>query len=396
MNRVVVVGGSIAAVNAVDGLRRHGHQGEISLVSAEDVLPYDRPPLSKDALRDGLEHHNLLIKTAEWYDEHGVELKLATAAVGLDTANKAIALDDGSSLDYDGLVIATGCNPRPFGPLAGVPNVHEIRTLSDSVALREQLLPGRHLVVIGAGFIGLEVAATARKLGLDVSVVEIAQVPLTRVLGTETGEWFRDYHVAHGVSVQCGVGVGSVDAGDGGTKLTLSDGTVLSADLILVGVGVVPATNWLAGSGIEIDNGIVCDPGLRTNAPDVVAAGDIVRWHNPLFDESMRVEQWLNAVDQGSHAAATLLGNDDPFSPVPYFWSDQFDAKVKFVGRADASDEVHVTRVSDTAMIALFGRDDLLRGALCVNAPRQLARYKQAIQKQTSWHDAVDAAAART
>lgn len=390
MDRVLVVGGSVAAVNAVEGLRHNGFEGEITLVSAEDVLPYDRPPLSKEALRDGPEHCKLLIKEPDWYDEHSVGLSLGTPAVGLDTREKNL-ITKGGTLPYDGLVIATGCGTRALGGMDGLERVHEIRTLSDSAALREQLQPGRHLVVIGAGFIGLEVAATARKLGLDVSVVEIAPVPLTRVLGHEAGGWFQEYYEAHGVDLYCGSGLDRLEVTSGGTKLHLRDGTVLSADLIVAGIGVTPATAWLEGSGVELSEGVVCDQALRTSAPGVVAAGDVVRWHNALFDEAMRVEQWLNAVEQGTHAAATLLGATEAFAPVPYFWSDQFDAKVKFVGHAHAADKVQVTRTGDTSMVALFGRGDVLRGALCVNAPRQLARYKQAILRQVAWGDIAEA-----
>lgn len=390
MRRVVVVGGSVAAVNAVDGLRHAGFEGEIDLVSAEDLLPYDRPPLSKDALREGHAHEALVIKDVEWYADNGVDVTLGTAAVGLDAHHKTVALANGREVPYDGLIVATGCSPRRLPAFEGVPGVFEIRTLADSRALHDQLRPGRHLVVIGAGFIGLEVAATARTMGLDVSVVEIAPVPLTRVLGSEPGRWFQDYHADHGVNLYCGSGIDRIEVADGGTRLHLGDGTVLCADLIVTGVGVAPATDWLAGSGVDLADGVVCDPSLRTSVPDVVAAGDVVRWHNRLFDETMRVEQWLNAVEQGTHAAHTLLGDAEPFAPVPYFWSDQFDAKVKFVGSTTGADRVEVTQTGDTSLVALFGRGDRFHGALCINAPRQLAISKQCILKGARWADVAE------
>ncbi|MEW2154881.1 FAD-dependent oxidoreductase [Streptomyces sp. NPDC007189] len=388
MDRIVVVGGSVAAVNAVDGLRHAGHEGNIMLVSAEDLLPYDRPPLSKEALREGHEHHSLLIKEPGWYDDNAVEVCLGAAAVGLDAADKMLFLEGGREVSYDGLVVATGCRTRPLELLDGVPDVHEVRSLADSLTLHEQLRPGRHLVVIGAGFIGLEVAATARQMGLDVSVVEIAPVPLTRVLGSELGHWFQDHHVGHGVNLHCGTGIDRVEVTPGGNRVHLADGTVLAADLIVAGVGVQPETGWLEGSGIELANGVVCDEALRTTAPDVVAAGDLVRWPNRLFGEMMRVEQWLNAVEQGTHAARTLLGENEPFAPVPYFWSDQFEAKVKFVGHVDGRDQVKITQADDKSLVALFGRADRLRGALCINAPRQLALSKRDILNGVSWADA--------
>jgi len=389
VDHVVVVGGSVAAVNAVDSLRHAGHEGAITLVSAEDVLPYDRPPLSKEALREGHDHHSLLIKEPGWYDDNGVDVCLGTAAVGLDAADKTLFLEGGREMSYDGLVVATGCRTRPLDLLDGVPDVYEVRSLDDSLTLHEQLLPGRRLVVVGAGFIGLEVAATARKMGLEVSIVEIAPVPLTRVLGSELGHWFLDHHVGHGVNIHCGSAVVRVEAGPAGHRVHLSDGTVLAADLIVAGVGVQPETGWLEGSGVELANGVVCDETLRTTAPDVVAAGDVARWPNRLFGETMRVEQWLNAVEQGTHAARTLLGENEPFAPVPYFWSDQFEAKVKFVGHVDGQDQVKITQADEKSLVALFGRGDRFRGALCINAPRRLALSKRDIANRLSWADAV-------
>lgn len=391
MDSVVVVGGSVAAVNAVDGLRRNGFQGRIDMVSAESLLPYDRPPLSKDALREGHGHDQLLLRDPAWYEDHDVTLRLGSAAVGLDAVARTVALEGGGTVSYDGLVLATGCIARPLPALAGLSRVHEIRTLDDATVLHKELQPGRHLVVIGAGFIGLEVAATASKMGLDVTVVEIAPLPLTRVLGDEAGRWFLDYHARHGVTIRCGHTIASIRESARGVDIELSDGTTLVADVVAAGVGVVPALDWLDGSGIAVGDGIVCDPALRTSAPGVVAAGDIVRWHNPLFDESMRVEQWLNAVDQGAHAAATLLGADESFAPVPYFWSDQFDAKVKFVGRAHPGCDVHITEPREGSLVALFRRGDLLGAALCINAPRQLALAKRDISSGIAWGDAVSA-----
>lgn len=389
MHRVVVVGASLAGVHAIEGLRENDYQGEIALVGAEPFLPYDRPPLSKEALRTGPEQDKLLLKEPDWYPDQGVELHVGTAAVGLDTGEGQVLLESGRRLPYDGLVIATGSSPRSLGRADEVGPVHVIRSITDAAALHEQLAPGRHLVVIGAGFIGLEVAATAREMGLDVSVVEMAPAPLTRVLGDEAGEWFKDYQARNGVDLYCGSVLDQVEADAGGTKVRLRDGTVLAADLVVAGIGVEPATGWLAGSGVRVSDGVVCDHSLRTSVPGIVAAGDVARWYNALFDETMRVEQWRNAVEQGGRAALALLGVTDAFAPVPYFWSDQFDAKVRFVGRANAAEHIDVRRIGDASMIALFGRDDVLRGALCVNAPRQLARYRQAILDRVSWGDVV-------
>lgn len=191
------------------------------------------------------------------------------------------------------------------------------------------------------------------------------------------------------MTLHCGTLLDEIVADEGGTKLRLRDGTVLAADVVVAGIGVTPSTDWLAGSGVELSDGVVCDRTLRTSAPGVVAAGDVARWYNPLFDEEMRVEQWSNAVEQGRQAAISLLGGTQAYAPVPYFWSDQFDAKMRFVGRANAAEQVHVARTGDASMVALFGRDGVIRGALCVNAPRQLALYRKAIVDQVAWGDVV-------
>ncbi|WP_433347476.1 NAD(P)/FAD-dependent oxidoreductase [Microtetraspora malaysiensis] len=391
MRRVVIVGASLAAVHAIDGLRENGFQGDIALVGAESHLPYDRPPLSKEALQHGPDMTGLPLRTPEWYVERGVDLHLGCRARALDVATRVVTLQHGESLAYDGLLIATGSRPRTLGPPDQVGPVHVLRTVDDCVALHERLLPGHHLVVIGGGFIGLEVAATAREMGLDVSVVEVAPVPLTRVLGDEVGQWFKTYQESRGVKLLCGSIIDGIEPSPGGSKVILRDGTALSADLVVAGVGAVPATDWLEGSGLKLSDGVVCDQSLRASAPGVVAAGDVTRWYNSLFDEEMRVEQWSNAVEQGRHAATTLLGGDESYVSVPYFWSDQFDARMRFVGRANAAEQVHIERTGESSMVALFGRDGMIRGALCVNAPRQLALYRRAILDGTPWRDVVSA-----
>ena len=391
MRRVVVVGASLAGVHAIEGLRDHGYSGEITLVGAEPHLPYDRPPLSKEALRHGPDPTGLLLRAPEWYADRGVELRLGRPARALDPGARRVTLGDGSGLTYDGLVIATGSRPRTVRATRRGRAPLVLRSLNDARDLHARMAPGRHLVVIGGGFIGLEVAATARGIGMRVTVVEVAPVPLTRVLGDEVGAWFRAYHEANGVNVVCGAVVAAVEEnGDGGT-VVLRDGRVLEADLLVAGVGAEPETGWLDGSGVRLADGVACDSALRTSAPGVVAAGDVARWYNARFDEEMRVEQWTNAIEQGRHAAGTLLGAGDAYMSIPYFWSDQFDAKMRFVGRANASERVHVERDDETTMVALFCRDGVIRGALCVNAPRRLAHYRKAILDGAPWGDVVSA-----
>lgn len=390
MRHVVVVGASLAGVHAVDGLREAGFDGDVTLLGAERQLPYDRPPLSKNGLRLGLAPDANLLRPADWYDHRNVELRLGCEAVGLDVEGRRVTLAGGEQIGYDGLILATGSQARRLDLGSGGAPIHVLRTAADSARLHGQLVAGLRLVVIGAGFIGLEVAATAKEMGLEVSIVELAPVPLARVLGDEVGTWFNQYHAAHDVDIHCGSAVTGIEATGGVSKVHLRDGTVLAADVIVAGVGSVPAINWLRSSGLRLADGVVCDAYLRTSAPGVVAAGDIVRWYNPLFDEDLRIEQWTNAVEQGSYAARSLLGAvAEPYSSAPYFWSDQFTAKMRFVGRSNAAQHVVVQQSDEGSIVVLYGRDGLVRGALCVNATRRLIALQQAIADRTPWDEVV-------
>jgi NADPH-dependent 2,4-dienoyl-CoA reductase/sulfur reductase-like enzyme len=390
VRHVVVVGASVAGVHAVEGLRDAGFDGEVTLLGAEQDLPYDRPPLSKDGLRSGLGPGENLLHPADWYDEHCVRLRLGCTAVALDVEQRLIRLADGERIGYDGLVLATGSRARPFPSGPGGAPIHLLRTAGDSARLHKHLLAATRLVVIGAGFIGLEVAATAKSMGLEVAVVEVAPVPLARVLGDEVGTWFNRYHVAHDIDMHCGSAVAGIEATGASSKVHLRDGTVLAADVIVAGVGCMPAIDWLRTSGLELSDGVVCDAYLRTSAPQVVAAGDIARWYNPLFDEDLRIEQWTNAVEQGRFAARSLLGAvDDPYASVPYFWSDQFTAKMRFVGQSSAAQQVLVQHADEAGIVALYGRDGLVRGALCVNATRKLIGFQREILNRTPWAEVV-------
>lgn len=390
MNTVAVVGASLAGVNAAEALRERGFEGEITLVDREPSLPYDKPPLSKNALLDGGVDEGLPLHPQSWYDDHGIGLRLGRGVVGLDTSGRTLHLDGGGELAYEGLVLATGSAARPLPVPCGDPSrIHRLRTLEDAQRLRADLVPGRHLVVVGAGFIGLEVAATARRLGLDVTVVETAATPLNRVFGPEVGGWIRQVHERNGVDVRCAVALQEVDAHRDGFTLRFAEGPTLSADVIVGGVGAVPQTDWLQGSGIAVANGVRCASDLSTNVPGVVAAGDVAHWHNALFGEDMRVEHWTNAVEQGRHAAGTLLGEREDHLSVPYFWTDQHDAKIRFVGRADAGDDIVIQEPKADSLVALYGRNGILRGAVCVRTPRRLAEYREAIRNRTPWQEVV-------
>ncbi len=384
----------MAGVSAAEGLRDRGFEGEVHLFGAEKEMPYTRPPLSKDAM-EGPEPtaETLALHEPAWYAEKGIDLHLGSSVTALDTAARLIRDDCGATHPYDGLVIATGCEARglPHGILGeGVGDfLHTLRTVADATRLRQRLLPGTRVVVIGAGFIGLEVAATAAKLGAAVTVVDIAAAPLSRVFGDVIGGWFTALHVGHGVDIRCSTSVAQVNRRGDHVDVTLTDGQRMAADLIVVGIGGRPAVDWLVGSGVNVDCGVVCQRDLATSAPSVVAAGDLAIWHNATFGETMRIEHWTNAVEQGRHSAGRLLDDRTPFVSIPYFWTDQFGAKLRFVGRASPDDDVAIEHQDDKSLVALFGRHGKLRGAVCVNAPRRLAEYRAALDQSTAWADVV-------
>ena len=336
LDRVVVVGASLAGLRACETLRVEGFGGTIVLVGAEPHRPYDRPPLSKRFLSGEWDRDRIALRKDAALDSLGLDLRLGVPAAGLDTTARAVTLADGSEIAYDGVIIATGTHARRLPGTVGHPLVHELRTLDDATRLRDRLAePGRRLVIIGAGFIGLEVAATARKAGAEVVVLEAAPAPLIRGVGAELGTHLASFHDEHGVEIRCGVGVERI--GDDGVHLT--DGTLVPADAVLVGIGVSPNTGWLEDSGLEVRDGVVTAPTLAAGPPGVFAAGDVVRWTNPRFGAEMRVEHWTNASEQGTLAAENLLaaaagGELSDSAEVPFVWSDQYSRRIQFLGRS--------------------------------------------------------------
>jgi 3-phenylpropionate/trans-cinnamate dioxygenase ferredoxin reductase component len=395
---VVVVGASLAGLSALEALRQEGYQGELVAVGAEPVLPYDRPPLSKQVLQGAWDGDQTVLREPAHYEALEVDWRLGRRATALDPETRAVTLDDGETVAYDGLVIATGATPRTLPGQPPLPGIHTLRTLDDSLALRRELEGGPRVCVVGGGFIGAEVAASCRIRGLDVTVLEALPAPLARAFPTEMAGACAALHRDQGVDLKVNA---SVDGFEGTTRVErvrLTDGTAVEADVVVVGVGVIPETGWLESSGLPLDNGVVCDETCATPAPGVVAAGDIARWHNPLFDEDMRVEHWSNAVEQGAAAARRLLAGPDeaePFAPVPYFWSDQYDTKIQFVGRCTANDEVRVVdgSVEERRFVALFGRKGRLVGALAFNRPRLLMAYRRLLANGATFDDAVAHAA---
>jgi len=393
---ITIVGASLAGLRAAESLRRQEFDGPITLIGDEPHAPYDRPPLSKQFLAGEWTDDRLALTKPERLAELDFGFRLGTRATAFDLASRRLTLDDGDALEVDGLLIATGARCRTLPGTEGMEGVFVLRGLDDSLAIRAAFdrNPSR-VVVVGAGFIGAEVAATARERGLDVTLIEALPQPLGRVLGDEMGAVCADVHREHGVDLRVGVGVDAIE-GDGKVeRVRLSDGSVVEADVVVVGIGVIPNTEWLEGSGLEIDNGVVCDATCLA-APGVTAAGDVARWPNHRFDEVMRVEHWDNAVEQGGHAARRLLQTDEeaePFTPVPWFWSDQYDRKIQLAGRIRPDDEMKIVTgsVEERRFAALYGREGRLVGVLGFNRPRHVMQYKTLIQDGSSFADALAA-----
>jgi 3-phenylpropionate/trans-cinnamate dioxygenase ferredoxin reductase subunit len=385
---IAVVGASLAGLRAAETLRAEKFAGRIVLVGAEAHLPYDRPPLSKQFLAGTWDEERIRLRSTEKIEALGFELHLGCRALSLDAEAGLLELEDDDTLRADRVVVATGSTPRTLPGTEEILGVHVLRTLEDAKALSADLaVPGRQVVVVGAGFIGGEVAATAQARGAVVTIVEALPVPLGRILGPEMGAAAAALHSAHGVTVRTGVGVLELrsEPTDGGVlrrvkDVLLSDGTVLPADVVVVGIGVVPNTGWLEDSGLEVRDGLVADATLYA-ADRVVVAGDLARWWHEGLGEELRIEHWTNAAEQGMAAARNLLagrGEAAAFAPVPFFWSDQYDTKIQVIGRPRPDDEVVVVdgSVSEGKFVALYGRAGRLSAVLAFNRPRQLMAYR--------------------
>ena len=385
MERVVVVGASLAGLRAVESLRSAGHEGAITLVGAEPHLPYDRPPLSKEVLTGDWSRERLDLRPEEKWADLDVDLLLGTPATALDLDGRVVAVD-GDRIPFDGLIVATGAAPRE------IPGARTLRTLDDSLALRAAFDEGARVCVIGAGFIGAEVAASARTRGLDVTLLEALPVPLARGLGEEMGMACAELHRDAGVDLRLGVAVDAVEPGG----VRLADGTLVEADVVVAGIGVSPVTGWLEGSGLELRDGVVCDETLAAAGADgVYAAGDLCRWAHPTMGE-IRIEHWTNATEQGDAAARNLLRRArgeaaEPFAPVPYFWSDQYDTKIQFVGRCAPDDEVRVVAgsVQERKFVAAYGRAGRLVACLGFSMPRKVMQFRRLLAESASWEDAL-------
>ncbi|HSJ22520.1 MAG TPA: FAD-dependent oxidoreductase [Nocardioidaceae bacterium] len=339
---IVVVGGGLAAGKALEALRDAGFDGRVVLVAQEQHLPYERPPLSKGYLLGDQELDSTFVHADAWYDEHGIDLRLGITATAVDVERHTVTVGE-EDLGYDRLLIATGASVRrlPAAHESDAP-VSYLRTIEDSVRIKAGLLPARRVTVIGGGWIGLEVAAAARTAGCEVAVVETLELPLVRVLGPEVARVFAELHRSHGVDLRTNASISAVESDADAAVVHLDDGSTLESDLIVVGVGVTPNAGLAETAGLEMENGVVVDEWLRSSHPDVFAAGDVANAYHPRLERHLRVEHWDNAIEQGITAARNMVGAEQPYDRLPYFFTDQYDLGMEYVGSVgpDGYDEV--------------------------------------------------------
>jgi len=388
--RLVVAGSSLAGLRAAEAARKLGFDGTITMIGAEPGLPYDRPPLSKGFL--AAEPAPTTFRDQEALRRLEIDLHAGVTATGLDVAARKVSTDAGV-FGYDGLVVATGVTARWPAALRGLDGVHTLRTAQDAQAIRAAFDAGARVLVVGAGFIGSEVASSARARGLSVTIVENLETPLTRAVGRSMGAALSALHRDHGTDLRCGTKLEALEGKGKVERARLSDGSVLDVDLVVLGVGATPSTDWLASSGLTVDDGLVCDEHLSAG-PGVYAAGDVARWPNAGFDGvSMRLEHWTNATEQATTAVRNWLSPDSrrPHVSVPYFWSDWYDSRIQFVGVADA-EEVLVTSGSpaERKFVALYRRGDRAVGALTLNRPSLIMKLRALVARQAGWAEAVE------
>lgn len=382
---VVIVGSSVGGVRTAKALRSQGFTGRVVVIGGEAHLPYDKPPLSKQFLAGAWDQSRVTMLTAEDAEQANIELRLGSAAERLDMADRAVVLANGTRVAYDVLVVATGAAARP-SPWSVDSGIHVVRTLDDTRELTRALAANGPVVVVGGGFIGAEVAATARAAGRDVTIVDPLAAPIGRIVGDELGTMLAGVHARHGVRTRFGIGVESVEGREGELLVTLTDGETLPAATVVVGIGAIPNDGWLASSGLLIDDGVVCDEFCRAvDHPDVYAVGDVARWRHPGHREDVRVEHWTNAAEQSACVAHNICHPDTPraYAPTEYVWSDQYDWKIQIAGRPNrcALQRIIGDLDGDQAQVAaVYGdRDGLLRGAVTVNWPKALMLCRRMI-----------------
>lgn len=383
---IVIAGGGLAGQRCAETLRRFGYDGAIRIVGDEPVAPYDRPPLSKGLLAGEIDEQALAYRPPRWYCEQDVELLLGRRALALDPASRVVRTADGEEIRYSDVLIATGSTPRRLPAAEDFDNVHLLRSVADAAALRPVLRQGARLVIVGAGFIGMEVAATARSLGVDVTIVEAAATPLAALLGADQGRWFAELHREEGTRVLLSTTVSRFRGGDSVGEVELSDGQRLRCDAVVIGIGVRPATSWLVSAGFPPD-GVPVGPGGRTALPHVYAAGDAAM----PFDEGLRAhvrsEHWEAAARGGVEAARAMLGLEPGRASLSSFWSDQYGLRIQHVGRTQGADQVEIDGIpAERDFAVVYWREGLPIGALLVGRPRALPELRRLIATSVPAH----------
>jgi 3-phenylpropionate/trans-cinnamate dioxygenase ferredoxin reductase subunit len=366
----VIIGASLAGAKAAIELREHGFDGRLLLIGRESELPYERPPLSKDYVRGEFDRDELFVEGDAFYDDKEIELLLGHAATSIDPQSRQVQLERrGGNISFDALLLATGSSPRQLQlPGAELDGIHYLRTIADSDAIRARLDGGGHMAVIGSGWIGSEIAASARQRGLDVTIISDQQLPM-QVLGRELGEFYRGVHSAHGVELVLGDGLAAFE-GDGSSvqRVRTASGRVVECDFVVVGAGAVPNVELAREAGLDTDNGILVDERLESSVPGVFAAGDVASHLHPFYERRVRVEHWSNALNQGPAAARSMLGSQRPYKDLPYFFSDQYDVGMEYSGLPDAADRVVFRGDRDSGeFIAFWLRDGVVTAGMNVN-----------------------------
>lgn len=383
-NRVVIAGAGHAAGQVIASLRQHKFDGHIVLVGDEPHLPYQRPPLSKKYLAGEIQANRLLVKPESFYDDPAIKLQLDTSIVSINRDGKCLQVEDGEDIGYDKLVIATGSHVRRLH-IEGtdLKGVHYLRTIVDVDGIRDDMDAGKKIVIIGAGYIGLEVAAVARQAGLNVTVIEMADRVMSRVVSPETSDFYQIEHTSRGVRFCLSTGVSSLNGKRRIKSVTTTEGEEIPADFVVIGVGIQPNTELATGAGLDVDNGIVVDDHCRTSDPDILAVGDCTSHPNAIYDRQLRLESVHNAVEQAKIAAANICGQDVTYNQVPWFWSDQYDLKLQIAGLSEGYDDVVVRgKPAERSFSCLYLRDNRLIAVDAVNAPRDFVQSKQLIAER--------------
>ena len=381
----VIIGAGVAGGTAAETLRKQGFDAEIHLVGAEPYRPYDRPPLSKEFLSGAKEQEKLFFKPESFYSEQSIELHLGTEATAIDSSSNTVTLANGESLHYDKLLLATGSRIKRLPiPGADLEGVHYLRTIDDSRAIVQSMNGASRVVIVGAGFIGSEVAAVCKTAGLEVTVLEIQHQPMSHILGEEMGAIYANLHNNRGVNLRLSEGIAEIHGSSRAEQVITDKGNAINCDFVVIGVGITPDTALAESAGLDVDKGILSDQYCQTSNSDIFAAGDVANWFHPGLGRRLRVEHWDNALNQGAAAAKSMLGAPEPYSPTLYFWSDQYDLNIQYLGHAAEWDEIAVRgNPADEKFTAFYLKNGSVHGALIVNNFRDIRPTRTLIGQQT-------------